>query len=130
MRDALDALGVISEFLTWIGLLPGLVLLLVAWVMRRAQGAWAIADGVAFAAAGKAGYRWYDHRFQIQEALVPSAEALVPGTDVVVYYDRRNPRRWQLEPPPVAGQVPRILGRILTTVGLVSALAGIILLAV
>lgn len=129
MNSVSDALGPISEMLTWIGLVPGLLLLFASALIRHFSPHWQVSDGVVYSSGDKLGYRWYDASFDIHEAPAPphAAAQLVPGSDVVIYYHPRHPGEWRLSEPERPGGVAFALGWVFTGVGLLALLTGFIL---
>lgn len=127
-----ESLSLILDVLTWVGLVPGLLLLLVAGIVRRTGTEWVRVEAVAFASGGRTGYRWFGHGREVHEAWAAPAETggIEPGDDVVLYYDARNPHRWRHELPEHPGRTVMILGLVLTGVGVLAAVVGFLLLAV
>ncbi|MCG2622916.1 sortase [Arthrobacter sp. I2-34] len=128
MPQVLDAAGLISEVLTWVMLGPGLLLLLAGGVVRLLGASWHRAEGVAFADGRRRGVRWFDHKHGFVEGVFPDGDAAPPaaGTDVLVYYDARNPARWQVDEPQLPGHTLLLLGKILTGVGVLAAVVGLV----
>ncbi|MFD1214181.1 sortase [Arthrobacter sp. GCM10027362] len=131
MSDVLDAVGLISEVLTWVALGPGLLLLLAGGTARWAGARWCSADGVAFVDGARRGVRWFDDKHGFLEGVVRAGDGAGPaaGTDVLVYYDARNPARWQVDEPQPPGHTLLLLGKILTGVGVLAAAAGLVVMA-
>jgi hypothetical protein len=130
MAGFVDILGPILEMMTWVGFVPGVPLLVWAWVIARRRCQWVTADGEQFAAGGFLGLRWVDLDHEERKVLLDIA-ATDGGTasgSVVVHYDVCHPSRCSLEPPRYDHTV-LILGWILTGVGIVSALGGLVLVA-
>jgi hypothetical protein len=130
MLSTPDALGLILELLTWVGLIPGLLFLLAAGIVRRNRTEWRRVDAVAVLSDGRSGYRWFGHDYEVHEAWAAPGEtdAPEPGTDVVLYYDARHPHRWRRDLPAHPGRVLLVLGLVLTGVGMAAAVAGFLLL--
>jgi hypothetical protein len=130
MSDALETIGLISELVTWATLAPGLVLLLVAWLVRAAGVKWRSAEGVAFDDGVRSGVRWFDTEHGFLEAVLAPGETIpaASGSDVLVYYDSHDPTRWRTAEPPKRGEVPLLLGKILTAVGVLSLLVGFLVM--
>jgi hypothetical protein len=130
MPQVLDAIGLISEVLTWVVLVPGLLLLLAGGVVRQLGARWHRAEGVAFADGGRRGVRWFDDKHGFLEGVFPAGDGAQPaaGADVPVYYDARNPARWQVDQPQLPGHILLLLGRIFTGVGVLSVAVGVVVM--
>jgi hypothetical protein len=130
MPNVLDAVGLISEVLTWVVLGPGLLLLLAGGAVRLAGARWCSADGVAFVDGGRRGVRWFDAKHGFLEGVFPAGggAGLAAGADVLVFYDARNPARWQVDEPQLPGHVLLLLGKILTGAGVLAAVAGLLVM--
>jgi hypothetical protein len=131
MPNVLDAVGLISEVLTWVVLGPGLLLLLAGGTVRLAGARWCSAGGVAFVDGRRRGVRWFDGKHGFLEGDFPAGGGaeLSAGADVLVYYDARNPARWQVDEPQLPGHILLLLGKILTGIGILAAAVGLVVLA-
>ncbi|MFK0038259.1 hypothetical protein ACIQTW_00295 [Paenarthrobacter sp. NPDC090517] len=129
MAGSLDVLGPILEMMTWVGFVPGVPLLLWAWVIAKRRCVWATANGEQFAAGGFLGVRWVDRANEEQKVLldIPAHDRNVESGAVLVHYDLCHPSRCSLHPPRHDNTV-LILGWILTGVGILSTLGGFVLL--
>lgn len=129
MAGSRDVLGPILEMMTWVGFVPGVPLLISAWIIAKRRCVWATADGEQFAAGGFLGLRWHDQSNEEQKVLldIPAHDNNVVSGAVVVHYDLCHPSRCSLRPPRHDNTV-LILGWILTGVGILSTLGGFVLL--
>ncbi|MBT2586425.1 hypothetical protein [Arthrobacter sp. ISL-95] len=129
MAGSLDVLGPILEMMTWVGFVPGVPLLISAWVIAQRRCVWATADGKQFAAGGFLGLQWVDRANEEQKVLldIPARDDSVDSGAVLVHYDLCHPSRCSLSPPRQDNTV-LILGWILTGVGILSTLGGFVLL--
>ncbi|MFJ5958821.1 hypothetical protein ACIQC5_23015 [Paenarthrobacter sp. NPDC092416] len=129
MAGSVDVLGPILEMMTWVGFVPGVPLLVWAWVIAKRRCVWAAADGELFQAGRYAGLRWTDQEdVQRQVLLSPAAvEGCPVAGAVTVHYDVCHSSRYSLGPPRHDHTV-LILGWILTSVGILSTLGGLVLL--
>ncbi|MBF4623700.1 sortase [Clavibacter sp. VKM Ac-2872] len=134
--DGLAAASLIIEFLTWIALVPG-VLLYVAGLSVRVLGRrWTATEGlVADGPVGDAGtaprvVRWFDDEGDVHEAPADSPEThdLPAGSDVRVWFSPRAPWRVRTHAPELDGRALRVTGLVLTGIGGLAAVAGIALL--
>ncbi|MBF4630219.1 sortase [Clavibacter michiganensis subsp. phaseoli] len=134
--DGLAAASLIIEFLTWIALVPG-ILLYVAGVSVRVLGRrWTATEGlVADGSAGDDGassrvLRWFDHEGDVHEAQAdaPETRDLPVGSDVRVWFSPRAPWRVRTHAPELDGRALRVTGLVLIGIGALAAVAGIVLL--
>ncbi|MEV7662102.1 hypothetical protein [Paenarthrobacter sp. NPDC089316] len=131
MAGSLDFLGPILEMMTWVGFVPGVPLLVWAWIIASRRCQWVTADGEQFAAGGFLGLHWVDQDQEERKVLLDVAanEGSTGSKPVVVHYDACHPSRCSLEPPRYDHTV-LILGWILTGVGLVSTIGGLVLVVI
>ncbi|MCT9868138.1 hypothetical protein [Paenarthrobacter aurescens] len=129
MAGTLDVFGPILEMMTWVGFVPGVPLLISAWIIARRRCQWATADGEQFAAGGFLGLQWVDQDNEEQKVLldVAARDGSIDSRSVVVHYDLCHPSRCSLRPPRHDNTV-LILGWIFTGVGILSTLGGFLLL--
>ena len=134
--DGLAAASLIIEFLTWIALVPG-ILLYVAGVSVRVLGRrWTATEGlVADGPAGGDGassrvLRWFDHEGDVHEAQAdaPETRDLPVGSDVRVWFSPRAPWRVRTHAPELDGRALRVTGLVLIGIGAAAAVAGIAIL--
>ncbi|MHA7142502.1 hypothetical protein ACX80T_13305 [Arthrobacter sp. Sr33] len=132
MENQSQLWGVITEVLTWVGLVPGILLILVAWIIRTSQLGWTATDAVVFVSGEGIGYRWHDQDYEIRETLFSFREGkeLVPGTEFILYYNRRDPDEYSLSEPVPPADSLRILGWVLTGIGAAAAVVGFVLIFV
>ncbi|MDI2035668.1 hypothetical protein [Paenarthrobacter nitroguajacolicus] len=130
MAGPLEILGPILEMMTWVGFVPGVPLLVWAWFIARRRCVWVTAVGEQFAAGGFLGLRWVDQDQEERKVLldIGAKEGSIGSTAVVVHYDTCHPSRCSLEPPRYDHTV-LILGWILTGVGILSTIGGLVLTA-
>ncbi|MGF6832265.1 hypothetical protein QF015_000414 [Paenarthrobacter sp. TE4293] len=129
MAGTVDVLGPILEMMTWVGFVPGVPLLISAWIIAKRCCVWVTADGERFAAGGFMGLHWVDHADEEHKVLldIPATEGTIEPRAVVVHYDVCHPSRCSLKPPHHDNTV-LILGWILTGLGIVSTVGGFVLL--
>jgi hypothetical protein len=132
MENQSQLWGVITEVLTWVGLVPGILLILIAWIVRTSQLGWIATHAVVFVNGEGIGYRWHDQNYELRETLFSFRDGkdLVPGTEFTLYFNRRDPSLYSLTEPVPPAHSLRILGWILTGIGAVAAVAGVVLLFV
>ncbi|MCR1160239.1 hypothetical protein NEK97_02035 [Paenarthrobacter sp. UW852] len=131
MAGSLDFLGPILEVMTWVGFVPGVPLLVIAWVAARRRCPWAAADGEQFTAGGYLGLHWVDQRNEEQKVLldVAAKDGSLTSRSVVVHYDICHPSRCSLQPPKYDNTV-LILGWVLTGIGFLSTVGGLLLVII
>lgn len=127
MDSAADIVSLVLELVTWITLVPGVVLVIIGYVRRWIAGGYEKTWGVIIASpAGTTHpwFRWMDAYRELQSAPVPphADEAREVGDEVTVYVDRRNPERARLDDPATDGRPLRVIGWILVAVGLAAAI--------
>ncbi|MGO4146461.1 hypothetical protein AB4Y77_15390 [Paenarthrobacter sp. YAF11_1] len=129
MAGTVDVLGPILEMMTWVGFVPGVTLLISAWIIAKRRCVWVTADGERFSAGGFMGLHWVDQSDEERKVLldVPAGAGGHEPQAVVVHYDVCHPSRCALEPPRHDHTV-LIVGWILTGVGILSTLGGFALL--
>lgn len=129
----IDSLALVLELLTWLGLVPGVVLLIVGYTRRalasRFQETWGV---IIPSPAGSTHpwFRWMDLARQLQSAPVPNDhdQRLEIGDEVTVYFDPRNPENGRLDHPSADGKILRVIGWVLTGVGAGAGIAQLVLL--
>ncbi|GAA1347739.1 hypothetical protein [Arthrobacter roseus] len=128
MAGLADVLGPILELMTWVGFVTGVPLLVCGWIIDKRRCRWASTSGEVFAAGTYKGLRWTDSANTSRLSLLrpEDAQELVPGNDIVLHYDVCHPVRWCLGPPRL--NTALIIGWTLTTVGIVCAVAGFVLM--
>jgi len=135
--DGLAATSLIVEFLTWIALIPGLVLYVSGISIRVLGRRWRATEGLVAeapaaddgAASGRV-LRWFDDDGDVHEAPADTDETrdLAAGSDVRVWFSPRAPWRVRTHAPELDGRALRITGLVLIGIGAVAAVAGIGLL--
>lgn len=129
MPESADALGAILELMSWVGFVPGIPLVLAGWIIRKRRCPWTSTTAEVFEAGGFKGLRWVDDAEAPHASLLPvdRSDGLQTGTQVLIHYDACHPGRWSLHEHRPDDPV-LIIGWILTAVGIVSTLAGFVLM--
>jgi hypothetical protein len=129
MSGVIDAAGPITEVLTWFCLPLGILLLLAVAILRRSHSPWKAAKAVVFKDETGAGYRWFDHEYQVHNApLSPhDVKDMAAGDEVSIYYELNNPSRWRTEKPGNSVETALLVGRLLSVVGTAALLSGFVL---
>ncbi|MDO9395953.1 MAG: DUF3592 domain-containing protein [Herbiconiux sp.] len=131
MTDPIDALSVITELFSWIGLGAGVVLLVVGYIRGAVFRGWQQTLGVVVVAeSGDLAYRWMGEDGVLYEASAADddTQALEPGDDVQVYVNPRDPAVGRIENPVHEGRALRTTGWILAGLGLASVILQFVLL--
>ncbi|MCS5718514.1 DUF3592 domain-containing protein [Herbiconiux sp. CPCC 205763] len=120
MEDAIDAVSLITELFSWIGLGAG-ALLLVAGLLRGAYfRGWSETLGVVVIDAnGDLAYRWLGEDGLLYEApsIDDDTQVLEPGEDVTVYVSPRDPSVGRIDNPKHEGRALRTTAWILLGLG-------------
>ncbi|TFD64355.1 DUF3592 domain-containing protein [Cryobacterium ruanii] len=133
--DALDFAGIISEILSFVGLIIGLILYFVGLSVRGIGGRWTRTTAViASSGTAESGpttvIRWFDSDGDVHECPAETHEThhLVAGDDVRVWFRNRYPERCRTHDPDLDGKGLRLTGLVLLGIGVVAAVAGIALM--
>lgn len=135
--DGLAAASLIIEFLTWIALVPGVLLYVAGLSIRLLGRRWTATEGLVAegparedgAAPGRV-LRWFAGDGDVHEAPAdtPETQDLVTGSDVRVWFSPRSPWRVRTHAPELDGRALRVTGLVLIGIGALAAVAGIVLL--
>jgi hypothetical protein len=123
------ALGAVLETMSWVGLVPGIPMLILGWIVAKCRCKWSKTTAEVFEAGGFQGFRWSDGDDSQHVTLNDPADVPIMdvGTQVELYYDQCHPSRWRLAPP--RHENPALLiGWVLTGTGIVSTVAGFMLM--
>jgi hypothetical protein len=125
------ALGVVLETMSWVGLVPGIPMLLLGWIVAKRRCKWAKTSAEVFEAGGFQGFRWSGGDGSQHSTLNDPADVPIMnvGTQVELYCDQCHPSRWRLAPPHHDNPA-LLIGSILTGTGLLSTVAGFMLMMV
>jgi hypothetical protein len=130
--NTLDALAVLCELFTWIGLIGGVLLIPFGIAARVAGRRWVGTTGVI--ASGPMGplVRWFDTAGEVHQADARTAESagLEVGSDIRVYFSPRRPDRMRTDSPAHDGRALLLIGGIMFVLGIVAWIAGLLLLFV
>lgn len=129
MSEAADVMGSILEVLSWVGLAAGIPLVLIGRIISRRRCVWITTTAEVFEAGGFTGLRWSDGEGSSRQSLhtAEQTRGLEPGTEVALHYDACHPAKWGLAEP--RNENPAlIVGWTLAAVGILSTLAGFILM--
>ncbi len=133
MDDPIDALSLITEVLSWIGVVAGIVLVVAGYIRRAVFTGWQQTLGVVVIdGRGERVYRWLGDDGVLYEAPAHDDETQVlePGDDVTVYVNPRDPSVGRVEDPSHEGRALRTTGWILLGLGVVAIVVQFALLFV
>lgn len=132
---ALDFAGIMSEILTFVGLIIGALLYMVGLSVRGISGRWtrstAVIAASSTAASGPATViRWFDNDGDVHECPADTHETqhLVAGDDVRVWFRDRRPEKCRTHDPDLDGKGLRLIGLVLLGIGVLAGVAGIVLM--
>lgn len=127
---AQDVVSVVSEVIGWIALGAGLACLLLALLIRIADGRWLRTDAVVIDHEEHSVVRWFAEGAFHSRILGPEERARVTRRDdepEPAYYKQRDPDRLRLDPPH-GRRVVRDVGFVLLGVAMLAGLVGLLLL--
>ncbi|HEV7956887.1 MAG: putative sortase-sorted rane protein [Microbacteriaceae bacterium] len=130
---ASDSLALVLELLTWVALVPGVLLLVVGYARLAFGGRFQETWGVIIpspAGTPHKWFRWMDLSRELQSAPVPgdAERPLEIGDEVRVYFDPRHPEKGRLDHPSSDGRLLRVVGWVLVAVGVGAAIAQLVTL--
>ncbi|WP_368496940.1 sortase [Herbiconiux sp. A18JL235] len=133
MDDPIDAVSLITEVLSWIGVVTGIVLVVAGLIRRAVFTGWQQTLGVVVIdGRGERVYRWLGDDGVLYEAPANDDETQVlePGDDVSVYVNPRDPSVGRVDDPSHEGRALRTTGWILLGLGVVAIVVQFVLLFV
>lgn len=128
--QALDFVGVLSEILTFVGLIIGALLYVAGLSVRGISGRFTRTTAVIALSGSATVIRWFDDDGDVHEcpANTPETQQLAPGDDVRVWFRNRHPERCRTHDPELDGKGLRLTGLVLLALGVVAAVVGIVLM--
>ena len=128
--QALEFVGILSEILTFVGLIIGAILYLVGLSVRGISGRFTRTNAVIALSSQKTVIRWFDNEGEVHECPADTHEShqLVPGDDVRVWFRTRQPERCRTHDPALDGKGLRLTGLVLLALGVAAAIVGIVLM--
>jgi hypothetical protein len=128
---AAEVVSVVTEVIGWIALGGGIACLLLALLIRIADGRWLRTDAVVIDGDEGSVVRWFaEGSFHSRHLSAEERAHVARPEEEPAYYKQREPDRLRLHEPPVGRRVIRTLGIVLLAVAFVSALAGLIAMLV
>jgi hypothetical protein len=128
---AAEVVSVVTEVIGWIALGGGIACLLLALLIRVADGRWLRTEAVVIDGNEGSVVRWFaEGAFHSRHLSAEERAHVVRPEEEPAYYKQREPDRLRLHEPPVGRRVIRNLGFVLLAIALASAIAGFIAMLV
>lgn len=129
--NAADTISVITEVIGWFALAVGLTCLLLALLIRVADGRWLRTEAVVIDGEGGSIVRWFtDDGFQSRVLSADERAHVTRPEEEPAFYKEREPYRLRLHEPPPGRRVIRILGFVFIGIAAASAVIGVVLMFV
>lgn len=124
-----EAIGLLLELFTWIGLSLAVVTLFLVLTVRAVDGSWVPTDAVLLADGDTVEARWMTSESSQARRLDSHEIAETGGADsVTVYYSVRAPERMRLHRLSTGERVLRLLFVIMASIGGLASVASLVLL--
>jgi len=131
LMNAADTISVITEVIGWFALAAGLACLLLALLIRVADGRWLRTEAVVVDDDDGSVVRWFtDDGFQSRRLSADERAHVTSPDEEPAYYKEREPQRLRLHEPPTGRRVIRILGIVFIGIAVASAVIGLVLMFV
>jgi hypothetical protein len=129
--EAWEVVSVVAEVIGWIALGGSLLCLLLALLIRLADGRWLRTDAVVVDQEHGSTVRWFAEGAFHQRRLSAEERVHVLRPDEEpAYYKEREPDRLRLHEPPTGRRVIRIVGLILLTIAAIAGIVGLVIMLV
>ncbi|GAA1808784.1 hypothetical protein [Agromyces neolithicus] len=126
---AAEIISVVSEVIGWIALGVGLVCLLLALLIRIADGRWVRTDAVVVDYDEHSVIRWFaEGAFHSRILGSDEREHVTSPDEEPAYYKQRDPDRLRLHEPPAGRRVIRNVGLVMIGIAALAALIGLAML--
>jgi len=133
VNDLVDAVSLIAEVITWVGLSLGSAILIVGLIWLGLSGRWVRTDGVVVDDTVSAqSFRWIDSSGEVREDFVDDTGVVQrkAGDAVTVYFDSWRPWKGRIDSPAQGGRAFRLAGGILLAIGALSLVLSFVLMFV
>jgi hypothetical protein len=128
---AAEVVSVVSEVIGWIALGGGVACLLLALLIRVADGRWLRTEAVVIDGDEGSVVRWFaEGAFHSRRLSSEERAHVLHPAEEPAYYKQREPDRLRLHEPPVGRRVIRTVGIVLLVIAFASALVGLIAMLV
>ncbi|KRE29950.1 hypothetical protein [Agromyces sp. Soil535] len=129
--EASEVVSVVAEVIGWIALAGSLGCLLLALLIRIADGRWVRTQAVVIDQEHGSTVRWFAEGAFHQRRLGDDERAHVLRLDEeLAYYRQREPDRLRLHDPPHGRRVIRMLGLVLLGIAALAGFIGLVLMLV
>ncbi len=129
--EASEVVSVVTEVIGWIALGIGLACLLLALLIRLADGRWLRTEAVVLDQEHGSTVRWFAEGAFHQRRLSDDERAHVENPEEEpAYYRKREPDRLQLHEPPAGRRIIRWLGIVLLVIAAIAGLVNLVLMLV
>ena len=129
--EASEVVSVVTEVIGWIALAGGLGCLLLALLIRLADGRWLRTEAVVLDQEHGSTVRWFAEGAFHQRRLSDDERAHVGNPEEEpAYYRKREPDRLQLHEPPAGRRIIRWLGIVLLVIASIAGLVNLVLMLV
>jgi hypothetical protein len=129
--EASEVVSVVTEVIGWIALGIGLACLLLALLIRLADGKWLRTEAVVIDQEHGSTVRWFAEGAFHQRRLSDDERAHVANPEEEpAYYRKREPDRLQLHEPPAGRRIIRWLGIVLLVIAAIAGLVNLVLMLV
>ncbi|WP_173922760.1 hypothetical protein [Agromyces sp. Marseille-P2726] len=127
--EASEVVSVVAEVIGWIGLAGGLGCLLLALLIRLADGRWLPTEAVVIDQAHGSTIRWFAEGGFHQRRLSDDERAHVRHPDEeLAYFKQREPDRLRLHDPPPGRRILRNVGIIMLLIAAIAGVVGLVLM--
>ena len=131
LMDASEVVSVVAEVIGWIAIAGGLGCLLLALLIRLADGRWLPTEAVVIDQEHGSTVRWFAEGAFHQRRLSDEERAHVRRPEEEpAFFKEREPDRLRLHEPPPGRRVIRNVGLILVAIAAIAGLIGLILMFV
>ena len=129
--EASEVVSVVTEVIGWIALGIGLGCLLLALLIRLADGKWLRTEAVVLDQEHGSTVRWFAEGAFHQRRLSDEERAFVRDPEEEpAFFKEREPDRLRLHEPPPGRRIIRNVGLILMGIAAISAIVNLVLLLV
>ena len=129
--EASEVVSVVTEVIGWIALGIGLGCLLLALLIRLADGRWLRTEAVVLDQEHGSTVRWFAEGAFHQRRLSDDERAHVENPEEEpAYYRKREPDRLQLHEPPAGRRIIRWLGIVLLVIAAIAGIVNLVLMLV
>lgn len=129
--ESAEVVATIAEVIGWIALGGSLACLLLALIIRLADGRWLPTDAVVVDQEHGSTVRWFaEGAFHQRRLSDDEREHVVDAEEERAYYKEREPDRLRLHEPPGGRRAVRIVGLVLLAVAGAAGLISLVLMLV